>query len=90
MTNDKQPEVDKSTTPQKSQSAETIHGDMLMSEIIQIYPETVEVMMEYGLHCVGCHFNVMDTVEQGCRIHGFSDEQIQLLIKDMNAVIRVA
>jgi hybrid cluster-associated redox disulfide protein len=64
-----------------------IHKDMLMSEIIDRFPQTGEVMMEYGLHCFGCHFSVFDTIEQGARIHGFGDEEIGQLVRDLNAVL---
>ena len=49
--------------------------------------ETKEILMEYGLHCVGCHFSEFDTIEDGAMMHGLSDEDIELMIKDVNKVV---
>ena len=32
-----------------------INKNMTLGEVVEKYPETAEVMLKYGLHCVGCH-----------------------------------
>lgn len=58
-----------------------------ISALIQEHPEVEEILMSYGLHCVGCHFSEFDTLEDGAMMHGLSDEDIELMIKDVNAVV---
>lgn len=58
-----------------------------IADVIQQYPETSEVFLSYGLHCVGCFANVFDTIEAGCEIHGMGDEEKLLLIKDVNLIV---
>ena len=56
--------------------------------LIENHPETAEILMEYGLQCVNCHFSEFDTLEDGAKIHGLSKEDIKMIIKDVNKVIR--
>ena len=57
---------------------------MTMGEVIGKYPEAAEVMLKHGLHCVGCHFAAMETIEQGAVGHGVD---VDKLLKDMNKAI---
>ncbi|MDO8581314.1 MAG: DUF1858 domain-containing protein [bacterium] len=58
--------------------------DMLLGSVVADYPEAAEVMLEYGLHCVGCFANMYDTVEIGAKVHGMTDEEIEKMLKDVN------
>ncbi|PCG20358.1 DUF1858 domain-containing protein [Brachyspira sp. G79] len=61
-----------------------INKTMSIGEIIQIFPDSVEIMMNYGLHCVGCHVASWETLEEGCRGHGMNDSIIEALVKEIN------
>ncbi|PIN74667.1 hypothetical protein COV18_07290 [Candidatus Woesearchaeota archaeon CG10_big_fil_rev_8_21_14_0_10_37_12] len=61
--------------------------DTIIGDVLKQYPDVAVIMLEYGLHCVGCHANVFDSIEAGCRIHGMEDDVIEKLIKDVNAFI---
>ena len=59
----------------------------LINGLLEKNPEAAEVLMAYGLHCVNCHFSDLDTLEDGATMHGISDEEIGLMIKDVNKII---
>ena len=40
-----------------------ITKDMTISEIIELYPETMDVIMQYQLSCVGCGIADFETIE---------------------------
>ncbi len=61
-----------------------ITRNMLIGEVIEKYPDSAFVMMNSGLHCIGCHVAVSESVEQGAKAHGMSDEDIDRMIEDMN------
>lgn len=61
--------------------------DALLGEIVELYPEAISVIQEYGLHCVGCFASGFDTVEVGCKVHGFDDAIIDEMIRRVNEVI---
>ena len=61
-----------------------ISKQMLIGEVLNKYPDCAMVMMNSGLHCVGCHVAVSESIEDGARAHGMSDEQIEKMVEDMN------
>ena len=64
-----------------------ITKDMLLGDIVEKYPEAAEIMLAYGLHCVGCALNQFDTVEAGCRMHGMCDADIDAMVQKINEAI---
>ena len=65
--------------------------NMLMSEIVERYPELVEVLTyDYGLHCVSCFAAEMETLEQGASGHGMSEEEVETMVDSLNKVITEA
>ena len=58
-----------------------------LGETVQEYPETVEVLLDWGLHCVGCMAAVFDTIEEGAKVHGLTDSEIDELIERLNEVV---
>lgn len=60
---------------------EKITKDMLIGEVVKKYPKTVNVMMDYGLQCVGCHVAAWETVEQGAQSHGIN---VDKMVREMN------
>jgi len=57
---------------------------MSMFEILQEKPEAAEVLFDAGMHCVGCPMSQQESLEDGCRAHGFSDEEIEKLVRRLN------
>lgn len=57
-----------------------ITKDLPIAEILELVPDAVELMLAEGLHCVGCGANTMETLEQGMELHGFSPEDITLMV----------
>ena len=64
-----------------------IKKETQINELLEKHPEVAEILMAYGLHCVGCHFSDLDTLEDGATMHGMPDEEIELMIKDVNKTI---
>jgi hybrid cluster-associated redox disulfide protein len=64
-----------------------VTADWTVADIVARYPQATAVMAEYGLHCFGCSANAMESLEEGCMGHGFSTEDIQNLVDDINETI---
>ena len=58
-----------------------------IAKLVYEYPEAAEVLMSFGLHCIGCFASGFDTIKQGASIHGMSDEEINEMIDEINKVI---
>lgn len=65
-----------------------ITKDMTMGEIIEKFPFASEVMLSYGLHCVGCHVNPYESLENGALGHGMGDEEISSMLNELNDLVK--
>ncbi len=65
-----------------------ITKDMTIEKIIEICPEAAEVMFVNGMHCVGCHVAASESLEDGAKAHGISDEQIAKMVEEINKLIK--
>ena len=61
-----------------------ITKDMSIVEIVQTYPDAVEVLMNAGMGCLGCAASHFENIEQGAMAHGID---IDALIAELNATI---
>jgi hybrid cluster-associated redox disulfide protein len=61
--------------------SETLTKEMGIGEVVQKYPETVDVFMSNGLGCIGCAAASYESIEQGALAHGIDVEK---LMKELN------
>jgi len=61
-----------------------ITKDMVIAKVISIAPETIDVFMEFGMHCVGCMAAAGETIEEACAVHGIDVDE---LVDALNAEI---
>lgn len=61
--------------------------DMTIGDVVEKFPDSAEVMLGYGLHCVGCAVNPYETIEQGAMGHGMSKETIDAMLSDINLAV---
>ena len=59
----------------------TIDKTMSIGQVLEIDRTTAPIMMEYGMHCMGCPFSQMESLEQGCAAHGTDADE---LVKRLN------
>nr|WP_276537053.1 DUF1858 domain-containing protein [Anaerosalibacter massiliensis] len=43
---------------------------MLIGELIRQKPEAVEILMRFGMGCVGCPSSQMESLEEAAMVHG--------------------
>ena len=65
----------------------TIEKSMTIGEVVQQYPQTIEVFLKHGLMCFGCAIARYENVEQGAMAHGID---VDALITDLNAAVPAA
>ena len=58
--------------------------EMGIIEIVQNYPQALEVFAKYGLGCIGCAAARFENLEAGAKVHGVDPEQ---MVAEINAVI---
>lgn len=58
----------------------------IIIDIIKNRPKAHELMMEAGLHCIGCGGAAFESLEQGAKAHGIDDKDIDELVNKINKI----
>ncbi|MFA6981476.1 MAG: DUF1858 domain-containing protein [Patescibacteria group bacterium] len=58
-----------------------------IAEVLSQHPEIAEVLLDHGLHCVGCPASGLDTIEKGAQVHGMKDEDVDAMMNRINEVL---
>lgn len=59
-----------------------ITKEMLLGEILRTKPEAEEVLMQMGMHCLGCPSSQMESLADACMVHGLDADE---LLKKLNS-----
>ncbi len=71
----------------KEVKAQLINKEMTIGDVVAKYPACIETLQAAGVHCVGCHVSYYETLEQGFKGHGMSDEEIESVISKLNIAV---
>jgi hybrid cluster-associated redox disulfide protein len=63
---------------------EKITKDTKIEEVLQKYPQTAEVFVKHGFHCLGCAAASFESIKEGAEAHGITVDE---LIEDLNKAI---
>ena len=50
--------------------------DTRIGEILEKAPEKAEILLEIGMHCLGCPASQMETLEEACDVHGIGVNEV--------------
>lgn len=59
-----------------------ISKDMTIGEILRVAPEVAPILMEAGMHCLGCPSAQAESLEEAAMVHGLD---INSLMEKINA-----
>nr|MDD6335417.1 DUF1858 domain-containing protein [bacterium] len=52
-----------------------------IAEVLMQHPDAAPVLMEFGMHCLGCPMSQRETLEQACGAHG---QDVKKLVEKLN------
>ncbi|MGL4362079.1 MAG: DUF1858 domain-containing protein [Cellulosilyticaceae bacterium] len=61
--------------------AKQVLKEMIIGEILQTDKGLIPILMNSGMHCLGCPSAQMETLEEACVVHGID---VQNLVNEMN------
>lgn len=64
--------------------ADKVTKEMSIIDIVQNYPQSLEVFAKYGLGCIGCAAARFENLEAGAKVHGFDPDE---MVAEINALI---
>ena len=62
-----------------------ITKEMKIEEVLQKHPETMEVFIKHGFHCIGCAAANFESIAEGAAVHGIDVEE---LVKELNKIAK--
>ncbi|MDP2236094.1 MAG: hypothetical protein Q8J88_06655 [Bacteroidales bacterium] len=60
--------------------------DIEIEELVRDYPFSVKFLMEKGIKCIACGEPIWGTLEEAAKEKGFSNDQIQTLLLELNSM----
>lgn len=63
-----------------------IDKNTTIKAILDIKPMSHEILHDFGLGCVDCELGNLETLEEGARGHGLTDEEIIQLVDCINSI----
>lgn len=64
--------------------AQKVTKDMVIGQILQINEGVIPILMQSGMHCLGCPSSQMESLEDACLVHGIDADE---LINQLNAFL---
>lgn len=61
-----------------------ITKNVTFGELISNYPKAAKILTEHGLYCFRCPLARYETIEQGAKAHGLTQEEISTLLFELN------
>lgn len=61
--------------------AKQVTKDMVIGEILQVDRGIIPILMNAGMHCLGCPSAQMESLEDACGVHGMD---VNALVKQIN------
>ncbi|KPU45727.1 hypothetical protein OXPF_09610 [Oxobacter pfennigii] len=55
-----------------------ITKEMSITDIVEQYPKTIEVLLGYGMHCFGCMAARFENIEEGALAHGIDVDKLMI------------
>ena len=59
-----------------------ITKNIKIGELLEMAPEKAELLLEAGMHCLGCPASQAETLEEACEVHGINIDE---LVERLNA-----
>lgn len=59
-----------------------IEKTLKIGELLEQYPDKADILLEAGMHCLGCPASQAETLEEACMVHGIDIDE---LVKQLNA-----
>lgn len=53
-----------------------ITGATLIGDLLEINTGVIPILMEAGMHCVGCPSSQGESIEEACMVHGMDSEAL--------------
>lgn len=67
-----------------------ITKDMIIADIIQVNMGCVPILLNEGMHCIGCPASQGETLEEACMVHGLEADVIAKKLNDFVESVEIS
>ena len=53
-----------------------IDKTMIISDILDMYPQSADILMAVGMHCISCVAASGESLEEACYVHGLDPDTV--------------
>ncbi len=54
----------------------TVNKTMSIGDVLNIHRGTARILMEFGMHCLGCPASIAESLEDACAVHGANVDEL--------------
>ncbi|MBP5222373.1 MAG: DUF1858 domain-containing protein [Lachnospiraceae bacterium] len=58
-----------------------ITKDMIIQDIVAKHPDVVPVLLDAGMHCLGCPASLGESLEEAAMVHGIDIDELMSAIE---------
>ena len=62
----------------------TVTKEMTIGQIIMVDQSIIAILLNYGMHCIGCPSAQGESLEEACMVHGLD---VEPLVEEINAYL---
>ena len=67
--------------------AQKVTKDMIIGEILQINEGVIPILMQSGMHCLGCPSSQMESLGDACLVHGIDADALVEKLNEFLATV---
>ncbi|MBE6024014.1 MAG: DUF1858 domain-containing protein [Cellulosilyticum sp.] len=67
--------------------AQQVTKDMIIGEILQINQGVIPILMQSGMHCLGCPSSQMESLGDACLVHGIDADTLVAQLNEFLATV---
>ncbi|MEG0772060.1 DUF1858 domain-containing protein [Clostridium sp.] len=60
-----------------------IERTTLIKDIVKVGPKAIEILMSFGMGCIGCPASQSESIEEAAAVHGI---EIEKLLQSLNSI----
>ena len=65
----------------------TVTKEMSIGQVLNIHRGTARILLEFGMHCLGCPASQMESLQDACAVHGTNVDE---LVHQLNEFLATA
>ena len=54
----------------------TVTKTMSIGDVLNMHRGTARILMEFGMHCLGCPASIAESLEDACAVHGANVDEL--------------